>query len=790
MNVLSLIPSIVKFKSIRLKRKDLKSLFKSVLSYFIAITIIFTLSRAHLDDWDEHGSYFSKLQANNYLIQLPISVLLNDPSRSVGAMIQASSIYFLVILSTGLIAYFAAPAILHSPFLVLFFFFVALFLINLLKASYPKLLTSTMNSAMLIIISAVISAYYDKVTGVYHVGSIASQIEIFVLGGLISCAVNFLVFPRWAGDDLRKAMKTGIRAQGKLLAVLSRIVATLRQGNYLQVVPESEKSAILTDLQAAIKESRSTFKEIAALLADSRLEISYSPFDRSYYEAFTVIIRRLLRHLAAIGSSCESLMNINTSDDQQQQQQDLKSMSSFGQFMLDIHDDLILFTNVSMMELRFIYNKFQSRQKHQSKFNWDEEEDEDNDDDGENGGGNPWDQVSLMKRPHNNDYDNNLQNHHHHHHSAFSSPWGSPLGGLASTSSPDKEPILPTASAGTGMDDGKKGKRKVSSIKKAIKAVFTFGAKRGLAFRRKNAQKIESLFPHSYTNEFDGNNIPAGSHQDDAVSGNADDAIIPLVAMKETAVNPLPRIPETESRIRSYSSTNAAAMKRNPDLRHSKTYSFTNSYISHTISNRPVSENFEVASVRASTTNQSEPIRSSVKSKSPTTMSAYPGWRLSDAIECIKQHQKEVIHAFISESRIMNGDGANSQVSAAVDVSDRNRQSNLYFDNDNDNDNDKATISNVLRFFPSLSPRLGREPKISHDDSNLLDNMDDLYAIFSFLLCLSNYGDKLDQLGRRSRQMPTFKKLYIPFVWNYPEFGLNSSQCRLQRDESSKYHPL
>ena len=150
-----------------MKTSEFKAIFKSVLAYMLSVSVFFFPSLFEL----VKPLYL-------HIIQLPVIVLLNDPSRSIGAMLESSIYYFISVLLTGLISYLVVPRLLHSTFLMLTYFFVAIFVIHLLKASYPKQLTSTMNAITLIVISSVLNSYRDFSNDHYSNQRITSQVEV------------------------------------------------------------------------------------------------------------------------------------------------------------------------------------------------------------------------------------------------------------------------------------------------------------------------------------------------------------------------------------------------------------------------------------------------------------------------------------------------------------------------------------------------------------------------------------------------------------------------------------
>ncbi|RKP17017.1 hypothetical protein ROZALSC1DRAFT_24632, partial [Rozella allomycis CSF55] len=144
-------------------------------------------------------------------------------------------------------------------------------------------------------------------------------------------------------------MKAGVRSLGDLLSLMAEVSWSVNHSN-----ETFNANDLMAKLEKSMNNARATFNKISSALDESRLEISYSYFDRKYYESFTVTIRRLLRHLTSIGSSCKQLLEFNAVDS--------INKESFKIFMREIESDFMQFVDLAMLDLRHVYNRLRTKE--------------------------------------------------------------------------------------------------------------------------------------------------------------------------------------------------------------------------------------------------------------------------------------------------------------------------------------------------------------------------------------------------------------------------------------------
>jgi hypothetical protein len=288
------------------------------------------------------------------MIYLPLGVLLNDPSKTVGGMILSTFFIVLAVIYSGFASHFIVFRLYDYTFVLLAYFFISLFAYHILKAFYIKELGSAMDLATLFLIFSVITGYNNYHNDVFNAYTVIEQCRAYLISACLSFTCSVLIFPSWAGDEVRKNIKAGLKSLGELLSIIAEITWKLTT----EIDEENEptdfdfpewRQKISERLQESIDQARSNFGKITVASNESKMEMSYSLFDPFYYDSFSLTVRRLLRHLTSMGSSCELLLRGTE-----------KKRAAMLDFISRIEVDLMVFVELSMAELAFIYGKFQS----------------------------------------------------------------------------------------------------------------------------------------------------------------------------------------------------------------------------------------------------------------------------------------------------------------------------------------------------------------------------------------------------------------------------------------------
>ncbi|EPZ33067.1 hypothetical protein O9G_002868 [Rozella allomycis CSF55] len=301
--------------------------------------------------------FFEEYVDKSTILDLPLSVLLHEPVGSVGSVTQSVIFYVMAMSITTGLDWFLLPVITKSYASVFAWLLFLIFMLSFIKAkTITKNYEKTINASLSALILDLFISYQDMLTiGSVDKRKIVSRYFMYLIGGFLSWIVAVLVFPITAGDSLRKNLKKGVKELGELLNCMSEIIFASLDPNDSTINAENS----IKELNRIVGQSRITFATITKTMHESRLEISYSYFDRSYYEHFTIHIRRLLRHINVMTKLCERLLNefvVNNPNNSSGKRN--RRIEYLRSFMSEIEEEFIKLINISMNELRVVYELF------------------------------------------------------------------------------------------------------------------------------------------------------------------------------------------------------------------------------------------------------------------------------------------------------------------------------------------------------------------------------------------------------------------------------------------------
>jgi hypothetical protein len=308
-----------------------REVFKSVVPFTLAVMVLWMPAINHriLEAFEVADS--------KSMMNVALGVIMNEPFGTVGSLTKSTFIFLLCTATVSLgINLWLLPIIASYTFVALSYMTLMVFVGSFMKVKNEKLFGKGANVALTIVTHDVFVLLYSSDIDHQSVGGltfyqkgVVYRMFLYLFGGSMSYLCGVFLFPRWAGDELRKEIKHSIRSLGDLLGLITDVIVTVkeqephnitlevpkRKRNFFErlwatIRPETDMNPLTTiqKLQCSIESTKRTFSKIAVLLEESKMEISYSYFDPSYYEFYTMNIQRLLRQLICISSSCERIV--------------------------------------------------------------------------------------------------------------------------------------------------------------------------------------------------------------------------------------------------------------------------------------------------------------------------------------------------------------------------------------------------------------------------------------------------------------------------------------------------
>lgn len=275
-------------------KKETKDIFKTFVGFQLSLFLI-------LSNIPEHYFGIKKF----FLIVLPTAVIYNEPSKTVGEMIQSTCMFlFSAIMTTLFSIAIIEPMRKISMLLVIFSLFFFLFVVSFIRQINRVRFRAPCNAAFSLVIINALSGNQPIMNDEFAAFRPFTYLKVYLLAAIITLLCNITLFPVFAVQVLHVELEELVYSlslvyyEQKIILqrILKKQTKTTNSHDFScsDSFLEEQKE---DDLTVFIKHVSNISKKIVIiekLLNEAEAEVSYSTFEHSKYKELVKKLRSLV----------------------------------------------------------------------------------------------------------------------------------------------------------------------------------------------------------------------------------------------------------------------------------------------------------------------------------------------------------------------------------------------------------------------------------------------------------------------------------------------------------------